>query len=239
MIPNKGALSAALLVTLLLAGLEPVAAQGEEAAANLPLAYQALLEQAKQHSWTAVVEQAQKVLRAAAALDPQSLTPEQLYMVGMAHYWLLGLAMQAALQGGGLAPEQVQFAEQIAGMVFGGAGPDSIKVIGRGERVTLEEHLFPGKTTIVDFYSEFCPPCRAIAPVLEKLVRARSDLGLLKVDINRPGHQGIDWGSPVAQQFNLTGIPHLRIYDAQGQLIAQGQQAHGIIMRWVDELPQN
>ena len=39
--------------------------------------------------------------------------------------------------------------------------------ISQGKEVTLADYLVPGKTTIFDFYSEYCPPCRAIAPRLE------------------------------------------------------------------------
>lgn len=227
---------AALTVMLMALALLPVFADELTPAAQMANAFAALQEQVQQQSWPAVAQQAQALLTAAAMLDPASLTAEQLYRVGVAHYWLMGLALQAALQGDTLSPEQAEFARKMVELTFTATAPETIKVIGHGERVTLEEHLTPGKTVIVDFFSEFCPPCMAIAPHLERLVQARSDLVLVKVDINRPGHQGIDWESPVARQFDLQSIPHFRIYDGEGKLTAEGDQARAIIVRWLQEL---
>jgi thiol-disulfide isomerase/thioredoxin len=35
--------------------------------------------------------------------------------------------------------------------------------------VNLEKMIVKGKTNIIDFYSEYCPPCKKIAPYLRKL----------------------------------------------------------------------
>ena len=55
----------------------------------------------------------------------------------------------------------------------------------------------------------------------------RPDLYVVKVDINRPGVEGIDWQSPVARQFGLEGIPQLKIYSPEGKLQAEGDEARG------------
>jgi hypothetical protein len=48
---------------------------------------------------------------------------------------------------------------------------------------------------------------------------------VLKIDINRKGVKGIDWGSPLSRQYELRSIPHFRIYDAAGNLEKEGQEA--------------
>ena len=88
--------------------------------------------------------------------------------------------------------------------------------ISQGQEVRLEDYLVPGKVTIFDFYSEFCPPCRALGPRLEQLHESRADIAVVKVDINRPDVRGIDWKSPVSLEFKLHSIPHLSVYDASG-----------------------
>ncbi|NCO41587.1 MAG: hypothetical protein AUJ96_26525 [Armatimonadetes bacterium CG2_30_66_41] len=104
---------------------------------------------------------------------------------------------------------------------------------GPGQEVDLPKLLVKGKTTLVDFYSPFCPPCREIAPKLEALDAKREDLVVVKVDINRPGVQGIDWGSPAARQFKLSSIPHFTIYDPDGKLQAEGDSAYQQVSEWL------
>lgn len=94
-----------------------------------------------------------------------------------------------------------------------------------GAELAIEAYLQKGKTNIIDFYSNFCPPCRKISPLLQKLGRKRKDLAVLKVDINRKGVEGIDWSSPLARQYELSSVPYFQIYDGQGNLSKQGHEA--------------
>jgi thiol-disulfide isomerase/thioredoxin len=93
--------------------------------------------------------------------------------------------------------------------------------IAKGEPVKLTDYVVPGKTTVFDFYSDFCGPCVQMSPSLEKLHRERADVVVVKVDINRPGQRGIDWKSPVAQQYKLQSIPHFKVYGPDGKLLAE------------------
>jgi thiol-disulfide isomerase/thioredoxin len=94
-----------------------------------------------------------------------------------------------------------------------------------GEEIKLVNYIKIGQTNIVDFYSDFCPPCRKISPMLSQLDKKRSDIVVIKVDMNRKGHRGIDWRSPLAQQFKLTAVPHFKIYDSSGKLTHEGKNA--------------
>ena len=95
--------------------------------------------------------------------------------------------------------------------------------ISYGAEVVIADYLVPGKTTIVDFTSNYCPPCRVVAPLLEKLHETRDDIAVVKVDINRPNVKGIDWKSPVARQYQLESVPNFKVFDPQGKLIAEGK----------------
>ncbi len=91
-----------------------------------------------------------------------------------------------------------------------------ISRITRGERVELSEHLAPGRYVLVDFFADWCGPCRALEPHLEALAAGHGeDLTVLQVDIVR-------WGSPVAEQYRIRSIPHLKLFDPDGRLIAEG-----------------
>lgn len=109
--------------------------------------------------------------------------------------------------------------------------------IGAGQTVDLNAHLAAGEYTVFDFMSDYCPPCRQIAPWMDRLHAERDDVTVVKVDINRPGQRGIDWGSPVARQFGLRSIPHFKIYDPEGKLVAEGDAAWQMLTGWLEKLP--
>jgi thiol-disulfide isomerase/thioredoxin len=111
-------------------------------------------------------------------------------------------------------------------------GPDPVRVLG-GQELKLEDYLVPGKTTVFDFHSEYCPPCRAIGPRVEKLHQTRDDIAVVEVDINRPDVKGIDWQSPVARQYGLESIPHFKIFGPDGKLKAEGDPAYEQILNWI------
>jgi thioredoxin len=65
-----------------------------------------------------------------------------------------------------------------------------------------------GKITIVDFYADWCGPCKKIGPVLEKIAEGNSDVVLQKVNVDK--------NKDLAQEYNVRGIPHIIIYDKDG-----------------------
>jgi thiol-disulfide isomerase/thioredoxin len=99
--------------------------------------------------------------------------------------------------------------------------------VSKGSPVTLTDYLIPGKTTVFDFYSDYCGPCVQVAPLLDKLHQTREDVVVVKVDINRPGVKRIDFSSPVAQQYRLQSIPHFKVYGPDGKLIAEDGPTSG------------
>jgi len=112
---------------------------------------------------------------------------------------------------------------------------DAPLTISHGETIKLEDYLVPGKTTVFDFYSQYCPPCRALSPHMEKLHHDRPDVAVVEIDINQPGVKGIDWQSPVARQFGLQSIPDLRVYGPDGKLVADGDAARDLVTGWMQD----
>ncbi|MBX3738281.1 MAG: thioredoxin family protein [Candidatus Didemnitutus sp.] len=94
-------------------------------------------------------------------------------------------------------------------------------VVSHGERIDLAALAVPGKITVVDFTSQYCPPCRGYTEPLHRLHAKRADIAVVKVDINRPGVKGIDWKSPVTAQFQLRSIPHFKVFGPDGKLLAE------------------
>jgi thiol-disulfide isomerase/thioredoxin len=113
--------------------------------------------------------------------------------------------------------------------------PEKPERIAFGQEVDIKQYLVPGKTVVFDFTSDFCPPCRAINPYLDKLHANRADVVVVKVDINRPDVRGIDWQSPVAKQYNMRSIPYFQVYGPDGEMIAEGQQARQMVTASFEE----
>lgn len=101
-----------------------------------------------------------------------------------------------------------------------------------GLPLDLAAHAVPGQITVFDMYSEYCPPCRRLSPLLEKMAVSRPDVVVRKVDINRKGVQGIDWQSPLARQYNLSSIPAIIVYDAQGKVMETGLNGFELAEQW-------
>ncbi len=100
-----------------------------------------------------------------------------------------------------------------------GAAQD-IMTISHGEQVDITASLVPGKLTVVDFYADWCGPCRSLAPKLDRLLAANSEsLAIRKVDV-------VNWDSAVARQYRIQSLPHLKLFDENGQLLAEGNAGH-------------
>jgi thioredoxin 1 len=57
---------------------------------------------------------------------------------------------------------------------------------------------------LVDFYADWCMPCRMVAPVLEELARETADARIVKVDV--------DENSQLAARYGINSIPSLLVF---------------------------
>ena len=91
-----------------------------------------------------------------------------------------------------------------------------IAIASKGEAFDLSRHLAKGKVTIVDFWAEWCGPCHALTPKLERLVRDGDRIALRTVELP-------SWESESAKQatreFRLPGLPYVRVYGPNGRFV--------------------
>jgi thiol:disulfide interchange protein len=85
-----------------------------------------------------------------------------------------------------------------------------------GKRVDIAKLVVPGKVTIVDFYGEWCGPCKVLEARLQHLMQGKSNLALRRVDIGK-------WDNEAAKQathdFDAAALPYVRLYDARGKFV--------------------
>ena len=74
-----------------------------------------------------------------------------------------------------------------------------------------DDVLLSDKPVLVDFWAEWCAPCRKVAPILEEIYAQHQDkLEIVKLDTdNNPA---------TAQQYGIVSIPTMNVY-VKGQVV--------------------
>jgi thioredoxin 1 len=87
------------------------------------------------------------------------------------------------------------------------------------------EVLQSEKPVIVDFWAEWCGPCHAVAPVLDRIIEERGDeLKLVKVNI--------DEERELAERYGIASIPTMLLFrDGEPAAAAIGAQPKGQLER--------
>ena len=79
-----------------------------------------------------------------------------------------------------------------------------------------EEVLKSDKTVLLDFYADWCGPCRMIAPILEEIAREHEEYKICKVNV--------DEEPALAAKFEVMSIPTLFVLK-NGEVVANSMGA--------------
>jgi thiol-disulfide isomerase/thioredoxin len=97
--------------------------------------------------------------------------------------------------------------------------------LSHGRAIGIDSLACPGKVTVVDFSSDYCAPCVELAMFLIQTSKSYPDrYAIRRVNINRPGFNGIDYQSPVSLQYAIRDLPRMVIYDNKVK-VAEGDAA--------------
>lgn len=71
--------------------------------------------------------------------------------------------------------------------------------------MTFSDLTNSDKPVLVDFYADWCAPCRAMKPVLEDLKAQMGDkIAIFKIDVDR--------NPAISERFNVMSIPTLIVF---------------------------
>ena len=123
-----------------------------------------------------------------------------------------------------------------------------ITLLDNGEMVTedgvFEDYVGAGKYTLVDFWASWCGPCRKETPNVVAVFDKYRDKGLVVIgvpvndkldateqalkDLGIHYPQVLDPKAKLAERFHVTGIPHIILFDPEGNIVAEGLRENQI-----------
>lgn len=91
------------------------------------------------------------------------------------------------------------------------------------------ETLTKEGVVLVDFYADWCGPCKMLAPMLDTLSSQREDVKVLKVNVDTEGE--------LAQSFGIMSVPTLLLYK-DGEVVSKKSGFHTVDMlnEWINSV---
>jgi thioredoxin 1 len=84
------------------------------------------------------------------------------------------------------------------------------------QKVDVKKVLASGKVTVLDYWAEWCSPCKFQDARLQHLVRANPGVAVRRIDVAK-------WDNAAARQataeYRLEALPYVRVYDSTGKFV--------------------
>ena len=92
-------------------------------------------------------------------------------------------------------------------------GPQFQVANASGDLIPIETVLVPGKITVVDFYADWCAPCKVLDKKLQSEIQDEPRIAVRKIDVGKAEPQTI------TATYGVKNLPHVRIFGADGALL--------------------
>lgn len=84
------------------------------------------------------------------------------------------------------------------------------------------------KPVLVDFYADWCAPCKMMAPVIDELGKEMKGVDFFKVNVDAQGE--------LAQQFDVMSIPTMVLFKGgKAVATATGARPKDALKKWIQE----
>ncbi|MBU0987165.1 MAG: thioredoxin family protein [Proteobacteria bacterium] len=93
------------------------------------------------------------------------------------------------------------------------AGESLIPIIKNKAHLTKIVEASTERLLMIDFYADWCPPCKELDPILEEIAKENRT----KVDIYKVN---VDQNNDLMNAFHVTGIPHVAFIRDKEQLFS-------------------
>ncbi len=109
-----------------------------------------------------------------------------------------------------------------------------IKVISKGQRVSIKKHRVKGKYTVIDFSAVWCVPCYDISNRLKLLLEQREDVAVRAIEL--PDNKQVAFDAPVVFQHmsQAEGLPYMILFDKRGKRLYEGNDLDKLL-RYIEQ----
>ena len=92
----------------------------------------------------------------------------------------------------------------------------------------FSDEISSGTPILVDFYADWCGPCRVMGPIVDEIAAERSDINVAKVDVDASGD--------ISGDHKVMSIPTFVLFDGKGNEVSRfsGSMAKSALMDRID-----
>jgi thioredoxin 1 len=83
------------------------------------------------------------------------------------------------------------------------------------------------KLTLIDFWAEWCGPCKMLMPIIEELSNEMTEINMYKCNVDEAGK--------IAERFGIQSIPTLILFKT-GEVVDRrvGGSSKATLKEWID-----